>query len=689
MIFMLFRLLIVLSVTLVSQWVYASDFEIANDKLSILFRVDGSRFSFSRFYSKETSTDVIGGASTFFRIDYVDKSGAKQMLFSHSDWSRLALSSPKADQLLLEFEKEPLLKLRFLCTLSGSALSCSSQLSNINPDIKINQFHFPYIEIDKLSSKVQTTDLLYPQRSGRLEENILSPENKFSYSQTYPSAQAPIPLTAIYNNDLGIYVATHDPIEVIKKISLQNIVYPTHRRFLIDYAWQIENQTKNIDIPGVQVFQAFKGDWFDAAQIYKTWAMQKRPDRFAKRISPEILNTAFWLSDDCTKQNGCLEHLPKLARELSVPLALHWYNWHHFPFDKNYPHYFPAKEGFAELVAGLKKAGISIMPYINALQWDRQLEDFPESDAVKDQKGQMSTFPGSTLTAMCPTSQIFRNTLIDVIGDLFKIPGINGVYFDQMAAVAPYACHNPNHGHPVGAGHWWYSRGYDRLISDSQKTIRSDSFITSEWVNEHYVGKLDGLLTNNFADQGQVPMFNAIYNEAVTTFGRFHWKSPDGVKVYRMKIGQSLVYGNQLGWLSASLLEDANIRNMSIGLAKLRHRFRDFFSGVMKRPPSVVNRGEVEADWFFYWHERKIKLPKILSGRFQNKKNEEISVLVNISEEKLSLGCSQSIGRKCWKNVEKDIAPVLSDPLHISLEPGQALVCLVEAAYKKGQQSCR
>ena len=64
---------------------------------------------------------------------------------------------------------------------------------------------------------------------------------------------------------------------------------------------------------------------------------------------------------------------------LGVPAGFRWYNWHQIPLDNDYPHYFPAKDGFAPGVAELKTAGVFVMPCINGRLWDshdRGAEDF-------------------------------------------------------------------------------------------------------------------------------------------------------------------------------------------------------------------------------------------------------------------------------------------------------------------------
>ena len=55
-----------------------------------------------------------------------------------------------------------------------------------------------------------------------------------------------------------------------------------------------------------------------------------------------------------------------------MPIAYHVYNWHHIPFNVEYPHFLPAKPEFTENIKKLKDGGIYVMPYINAVSWDTE-----------------------------------------------------------------------------------------------------------------------------------------------------------------------------------------------------------------------------------------------------------------------------------------------------------------------------
>ena len=49
---------------------------------------------------------------------------------------------------------------------------------------------------------------------------------------------------------------------------------------------------------------------------------------------------------------------------------------HEVTYDNDLPHYFPAKEGFAEAVREVQVASVPVMPYINAHLWDTDVSDF-------------------------------------------------------------------------------------------------------------------------------------------------------------------------------------------------------------------------------------------------------------------------------------------------------------------------
>ena len=148
---------------------------------------------------------------------------------------------------------------------------------------------------------------------------------------------------------------------------------------------------------GEVVVEAFRGDWFDAAQIYRAWAEQNA-QWWPQREEWARTDTPKWMREVCIwgRPYGSFEQAVPPTKRFAeymagLPMAVHWYSWHEIPFDNNYPHYFPAKPGFAEGVKAMQEAGVRVMPYINGRLWDMDTEDFKTTAlpaATKKRDGQ-------------------------------------------------------------------------------------------------------------------------------------------------------------------------------------------------------------------------------------------------------------------------------------------------------------
>ena len=188
----------------------------------------------------------------------------------------------------------------------------------------------------------------------------------------------------------------------------------------------------NFALEGEAVWQVLRGDWFDAATIYKAWA--RREAKWWPRLAREgRADTPRWMRElnawamTGGAPNECVPAVKQFREFLGVPTGFHWYNWHQIPFDNDYPHYFPAKEGFSQGVAELKAAGVFPMPYINGRLWDshdRGAEDFEFSKlalaaATKQEDGSPGLEQyGSKetngepvrLAVMCPATPLWQST---------------------------------------------------------------------------------------------------------------------------------------------------------------------------------------------------------------------------------------------------------------------------------------
>jgi hypothetical protein len=410
-------------------------------------------------------------------------------------------------------------------------------------------------------------------------------------------------------------------------------------------------------LEGEAVWQLLRGDWFDASMIYNDVAARSevwpRLKREAAPTRPADARPELWTMTGGAPDE-CVGRVKKFREFLDLPAGFHWYNWHQIPFDNDYPHYFPTKAGFSEGVAGLKSAGVFVMPYINGRLWDshdRGAEDFQFSRlalaaATKQEDGSpyLETYNSKEtngqpvrLGVMCPATPLWQNTVSNIVLRLLGECGTSAVYIDQVAAASPTLCQDPAHGHPLGGGHWW-NESYWKMLEAIRRAMPPGSALTTECNAEPFIRWFDGYLTWHWQFPGQVAVFPAIYGGTVQMFGRAYRGGATKDLALRMKAGQQLVYGEQLGWLDPAVVNEKDNAGFFRNLARLRAQFSRYFSaGEMARPPRLSGSvPTVRADW--QWSgEWWVTTDAVLTGAWQLPREKRMVLLfVNVGDESVS-----------------------------------------------------
>jgi len=152
------------------------------------------------------------------------------------------------------------------------------------------------------------------------------------------------------------------------------------------------------------------------------------------------------------------------------------------------------------------------------------------------------------------------------------------------------------------------------------------------------MNKLDGYLTWSWINSSLVPIFPAIYAGYITTFGRNtnDYKVAD-IEYYRYQIAQSLMFGQQLGWLNADLVRDPAKLKFLKDFAKLRYQHRDYFTyGQMNRPPSLIGECDKIITDNGMWMADIFSGDSILTSMWQSKCGGKILVqLANLTENEM------------------------------------------------------
>jgi len=367
----------------------------------------------------------------------------------------------------------------------------------------------------------------------------------------------------------GVYLASHDGLGYRKDFVFDSDGDGNGR-------FRVRNYPENMGFKG-RIYSAsypfavttFQGGWAKATQIYRSWATLQawcRKGKLRRRsdLSNWFKETSLWVwnrgnSDKVSP--GPIE----LKKRTGVNVALDWYWWHHNPYDVFVPEYLPPREGIPTFVKTVKKLhaeGTKVVVYINGRIWDMNSGSWDEQEAckaaaldenLKPYEERYNVFmPENVIAPMCPTTQLWRDKISYLVNTLVGDLGLDGVYIDQVAIATAELCHNPEHGHPVGGGHYWV-HGYNDLIRtarDGARKANADACLLSESCIEQFIDSFDGFLTldsswertganldlswDKMGLQGEtwepIPMFNAVYHDYAITFGSY--TSMTGVPPY-------------------------------------------------------------------------------------------------------------------------------------------------------------
>lgn len=615
-----------------------------------LLRTDSGVALFS-LYDLHAERELLTGVPVGFWSAECAAGAGRLTLSSASGWGQVkaALRSPGGSRptLVLEFRRPQQeaaegVWARVQVAFDGPATRWKLTVENASRTLSLRDVFMPRLELGPIGPSAEDDAVVFPRGSGEIAFAPLV-RGFGGFSGRYPSGWASMQFMSHYDPDCGLYVASHDPVACSKDLQIS--------RGDKGLAVQVQWYAPDCGVPGNRFVQSgetaiqlFKGDWFDATQIYKDWVSHHAKwwpqDRDRGDTPGWMRDLPVWAQ----MGGGPTEVVPatkRFAEYMGLPTGLHWYSWHQIPFDVNYPHYFPVKPGFKEGVAELQAAGVRVMPYINGRLWDSALADF-KSEGIKgaakqeDGSNYIEEYgSGAKLAPMCPTTRVWRDKVQAIVLRLVGEYGVDGVYIDQVAAAAPALCFDRTHGHPLGGGSWWTEGGYWPLLTELRHKIRQQGlvkFLTTECNGEPYIHCFDGYLTWHFQYQNQIPMFASVYAGRIQPFSRAY----GGDEVAQcMKAGQQLVFGEQLGWCDPGVVTErpkfaAYLRQC----ARLRYALRDCLArGDMARPPTL--RGEiptVTADWRWSgtW---PVTTDALLAGAWRSEGGKLAVIFANVIEQ--------------------------------------------------------
>lgn len=380
------------------------------------------------------------------------------------------------------------------------------------------------------------------------------------YTGAYPSWQAAMQMAALYGNGQGLYVAAHDTGARLKNLRLQAVAGTAC--YSIEHLPAVPEETGlDFCLPFEVVTEFFKGDYTDAARIYRKFTFETPwgniPPVSRRGIPSWMQEADLWLRPDGSPEDNLTVTKEALAY-FGGNTLVHWYRWHEIPYDTNYPEYFPTLPGFAEAIAELHATGTHVMPYINGRLWDPDSRSWQEREswtaAARQENGDCYTEVYGSLvpnSAMCPWSPLWRDTVSGLVSRLFEECGVAGVYIDQIAAARGLPCFNRDHGHPPGGGGAWHE-GYRALMEQVRARVPKGGVITTEECAEPWLDQFDALIILNMPmELRSIPLFAAVYSDRTIGYAFLYFAKdePANSLGFRMKNMRAFLYGSQLGWI--------------------------------------------------------------------------------------------------------------------------------------------
>ena len=362
--------------------------------------------------------------------------------------------------------------------------------------------------------------------------------------------------------------------------------------------WGSEKPSKEYRSPGDLVLGPFPGDWYDAARIYRKWALTApwcaNGPIYERADYPKWFAEApNWTLGGLGDERGVEAALEKHDFYEVPTMISHVYNYYFAMHqDDRYPDSFPPRlgsVGLKKVVKRLQAKGIRIVPYVNGTLVDMDTDSFRMEHAEREGAAWLTPEAepnttiryggGASMMRMCPGSPYWRKQMLDDVRELIGRYGMDGIYVDFLTDHI-VDCYNKAHGHAISGGNFWAKAVHD-LYAEMQevaKELNPDFILTSEGVGEYCIDVNETFLSSQ-TTHTPAPLFHAVYHGYSNLYGGVYGKTDP------LYVGRWWLMGSQNGWHGGHLAAGTYYRD----LLKCRWEFGTPYLGYgeMLRPPKI------------------------------------------------------------------------------------------------------
>ena len=462
---------------------------------------------------------------------------------------------------------------------------------------------FPLVEgILALTGGAENDQVLTTHRVGDLKASPLVSGETLGFM--YPGGS--MQFTALVGDGRGLYFAEEDGRANRKHFDWAPDAERGTLTFSISHPvlnWGARELVREYESPGDVVTGPFQGDWFDAARIYRKWALTAPWSR--KGTIHERQDYPRWLAELGYWSSHPLKHEAEIDEAfetqeffgLPVSICKDYRNGMGAYFHDNNPEYLPPRLGskaYAQLVKDLQAKGVRMVPYVIGYLWNTATESYRMEDAERrggvllEQGIVPVTWAGShDLSAgMCPATTIWRKKLLDLSKELVGKYGVDGIYFDYFTNHTE-DCFNTDHGHPIAGGDFWSSgvHGLYEQVRRECKKLNPELMLCGEESAEWCIDVLD--TTHTGGVNSNAPAYFAVYHGYTQVFGGIeNCTTPQTLGRWWLMGAQS-GENNVMPWLAAGGVGEMGVyyRNLLRCNVAFAHPYLAY--GEMLRPPQI------------------------------------------------------------------------------------------------------
>ena len=469
--------------------------------------------------------------------------------------------------------------------------------------------HFPVLNFAPIGDDPSDDVLIVPHAMGRSYADPYNCGRSFSHGLNADEAdnrwgnRTWMQFWALYQSGRNaLYFAAYDGEGYSKHHCFNNDMGKNRLRFMLTHF------PSDMGLPGTDFnmpfdfhIRSYQGDWYEAAQIYRQWAVKQKWCRkgplHQRKSTPEWFKKAPLVFVNygtpearllSAEGNGpkYMKKFREWGIDTPIPFNSYYYNEGGKPtFIYGDSGYWPTWPTFGRVVKTLKDNRIYTCPYVCTNLWTFRSKDW---DIAK--KYQCSDFNGyrlrkehypgdpqqhgrdTGLASMCWATAWWQERILGICKKLVEERGVKGIYLDTFGETN-FRCFDTAHGHPHGGGNYTYkaARAFGLKIANELRGIDADIITTGENATEHFIDVLDATLLHYDIWPGFIPLAKAVYGDYWLWYGRTtsDEEMRDG-PAFRLVASDSLIHGIKLGRLKLNSYICRPAPDMNEGIEYLR-----------------------------------------------------------------------------------------------------------------------